>query len=249
MLLYPLPELRVGRSKQYSALMATLNEAFNDADQRPIVIFQTDGDQLGLLRDSPLWADAEPVPTPATAADKKALEEMRKRMEALRVDFSLDDLCRAAERARATIYTVVPGHQMQGHSTDEQIAIMKRYLDDGSAWFRRFGWHGRKSPQPAGMRTDEDLKRSAESIAKTQAALATVSTSTGGWTMFLEKPEDADRIYSSILSDINRRYIVGYYPTNKEHDGKRRKIDVTIRDHPEYSVVGRRWYYSPAPNQ
>jgi hypothetical protein len=72
---------------------------------------------------------------------------------------------------------------------------------------------------------------------------------TGGWTMFLEKPEDADHIYSSILSDINRRYLVGYYPTNKEHDGKRRKIDITIRNHPDYLVVGRKWYYAPAADQ
>jgi hypothetical protein len=43
-----------GESKQYSALFATLNEAFDNEDKRPIVIFQTDGDQLGLLRNSPM---------------------------------------------------------------------------------------------------------------------------------------------------------------------------------------------------
>jgi hypothetical protein len=71
---------------------------------------------------------------------------------------------------------------------------------------------------------------------KTQAALAAVSASTGGWAMFLEEPSQADQIYSSIFADINRRYIVGYYPTNKEHDGKRRKIEVTVRDHSDYTV-------------
>ena|SRR5215213_1358015 len=44
---------RLGRSAQYSALMATLREAFDEEDLRPIVIFQTDGDELNLLRDSP----------------------------------------------------------------------------------------------------------------------------------------------------------------------------------------------------
>jgi hypothetical protein len=66
--------------------------------------------------------------------------------------------------------------------------------------------------------------------------------------MLLEKPGDADHIYSSIFSDINRRYIVGYYPTDKEDDGKRRKIDVTVRDHPDY-VVGCRWFCAPAPDR
>jgi VWFA-related protein len=228
----------LGQSKQYSALMATLKEAFNNEDQRPIVIFQTDGDQLIALRDSPLGLTPEQI----AAVGKRGLEEVRKALEAARENFSLDDICRAAEKARATVYTVVPGHQMLGRSLDAQIEIMKKNVEDG----RR---SGSLHPAPKGMMTYQNWKSAAESWAKTQAALAAVSTSTGGWTMFLERPEDADRIYSSIFSDINRRYIVGYYPANKEHDGKRRKIDVTIRDHPDYVVVGRRWYYAPAADQ
>src|SRR5687768_6081296 len=43
---------RFGKSAQYSALMATLKEAFDEEDQRPIVIFQTDGDEAEYLRNS-----------------------------------------------------------------------------------------------------------------------------------------------------------------------------------------------------
>jgi hypothetical protein len=43
---------RFGLSRQYSALMATLRELFDAEDTRPVVIFQTDGDELGMLRDS-----------------------------------------------------------------------------------------------------------------------------------------------------------------------------------------------------
>src|ERR1044072_4824984 len=42
---------RFGRSAQFSALLATLREAFHEADVRPVVIFQTDGDELGYLRE------------------------------------------------------------------------------------------------------------------------------------------------------------------------------------------------------
>src|SRR5262245_10511444 len=35
-----------GRSSQFSALMATLNEAFDDEDQSPVIVFQTDGDEI-----------------------------------------------------------------------------------------------------------------------------------------------------------------------------------------------------------
>ncbi|HBB98514.1 MAG TPA: hypothetical protein DC054_24290 [Blastocatellia bacterium] len=83
----------------------------------------------------------------------------------------------------------------------------------------------------------------------TQTALASVAIESGGWLMFMDRPEQADETYSLILSDINRRYLVGYYPTNKEHDGKRRQIAVTISHHPDYKVIGRKWYYAPGADQ
>jgi VWFA-related protein len=227
---------RVGKSKQYSALLATLNEAFSNDDQRPIVIFQTDGDQLGFLKNSPLTSDFSSFEN-----DKKAAERWGKRFEELRVDFSLDDIGRAAEKARATIYTVVPGHQLLGRSMAEQIALVRVYLRESLTPSAR--------EQIYGLLTDEKLKPAAEYKWKVQAALAAISTSTGGWARFLEEPSQADDIYASIFADINRRYIVGYYPTNKEHDGKRRKIEVTVRDHSDYTVTGRRWYYAPSPDK
>jgi hypothetical protein len=69
----------------------------------------------------------------------------------------------------------------------------------------------------------------------------------GGWADFLEVPAQADAIYSRIFSDINQRYIVGYYPTNKERDGKRRKIEFKVKGHPEYQVYGRLSYFAPKP--
>jgi len=236
------PMRHFGKSKQYSALLATLNEVFNNEDQRPIVIFQTDGDQLGFLQNSPLTSDFSDF-----GNDKKAAEKWRKRFEELRVNFSLDDISRAAEKARATIYTVVPGHQLIGRPINEQIEMVRAYLREIGGGFGPVSRTGRE--QLESLLTDEKLKPAAENQLKIQAALAAVSTSTGGWEIFLEEPSQADRIYSSILADIKRRYIVGYYPTNKEHDGKRRKVEVSVRDHPEYRVVGRKWYYAPAADQ
>jgi VWFA-related protein len=232
------PARHAGKSKQYSALLATLNEAFVKDDQRPIVIFQTDGDQLGFLKNSPLTSDFS-----SFGNDKKAADRWRKRFGELRVDFSLDDIGRAAEKAGATIYTVVPGHQFIGRSVDEQIKLVRVYLRESMT---------ASGSTPADIRelletvlSDEKLKPAAENQLKIQAALAAISTATGGWAKFLEQPDQADQIYSSIFADINQRYIVGYYSSNKEHDGRRRKIDVTVRDHPDYTIIGRRWYYAP----
>jgi len=233
-----------GRSKQYSALLATLREAFNDEDQRPIVIFQTDGDQLAYLRNTPLDLARQ---DPGVVPDKKQIEASRRYFQENRTNFSLEDIYRAAEKARTTIYTVVPGHQLLGRPLAEVIADTRI---EAEKMFAQLPFRdARTAKMFEAMMTDEALKVAAEARIKLQTSLASVATSTGGWTMFLEKPEDADRIYSSIFSDINRRYIVGYYPTNKDHDGKRRKVEVTVRDHPEYKVVGRRWYYAPAADQ
>jgi VWFA-related protein len=237
------PIRHFGKSMQYSALLATLKEAFNNEDLRPIVIFQTDGDQLGFLKNSPLTSDFSTF-----GNDKKAAEHWRKRFKELQVDFSLDDISRAAEKARATIYTVVPGHQLIGRPINEQIEMVRAYLRESLVMSAPAASKATRD-QLESLLTDEKLRPAAENQLKTQAALAAVSTSTGGWMMFLEEPTQADRIYSSILADINRRYIVGYYPTNKDHDGKRRKMEVSVRDHPEYTVVGRKWYYAPGPDQ
>jgi hypothetical protein len=51
-------------------------------------------------------------------------------------------------------------------------------------------------------------------------------------------------VYARILADINRRYVIGYYPSNKELDGKLREVRVEVRGHPEYAVQGRRSYYA-----
>jgi hypothetical protein len=48
---------------------------------------------------------------------------------------------------------------------------------------------------------------------------------------------------------MNRRYIIGYYPTNKEHDGTRRTVKIGVRGHPEYVVLARKSYYAPFPDK
>jgi VWFA-related protein len=65
----------LGQSLQYSALMATLNEMFDSEDVRPIIIFQTDGDQLEKLKDG-----------------RNSL-----------TNFSSRDVAQAVERSRATL--------------------------------------------------------------------------------------------------------------------------------------------------
>src|SRR4030095_8877250 len=100
---------RFGNSAQYSALMATLKEAFNSEDQRPIVIFQTDGDEAIYLRNSIIETTVPPgTPPSLLPRDKEEVEQRKRLQRAGRTEFSLDDVYEEVEESRATIYTIVP---------------------------------------------------------------------------------------------------------------------------------------------
>ena len=90
-------------------------------------------------------------------------------------------------------------------------------------------------------------RRAIETFVQGQVAAARVAELTGGWASFLGSPEDAYEVYGRILADINRRYILGYYPANKELDGKLRRVRVEVRGHPEYVIQGGRSYYTLPP--
>lgn len=207
-----------GKSRQFSALMATARELISNEDIRPIIIFQSDGDERSYMR---------PALDPKDAPGK-----FRK--------FGIPDVLSALEKSRATVYTVIPNIRLIGVPPEEFPERAARLLD---LHMLQFGGRGPSS------------KKEATRIAETfflpcQRAAAKVATDTGGWTAFLELPEQADEIYARILADVNSRYVVGYYyPADRPRDGKRHQFSITVKDHPEYQIAGRRSYVAPEPNQ
>jgi VWFA-related protein len=243
------PERRLpfGHGFQFSALMAVLKEAFDDEDVRPIIIFQTQGweafilkNEIGLSPMPAVTAVSSELKSTLDRADKHRLEYRRRN----RREFSLDDIYRAAEKSRATIYAVSPGFRLLGLSEDEQITRMRTWNDRVIA----MPWMSSRSRKLNLSLPREMVKWEAENTSRLQSDLAVLSTITGGWLEFLDHPAQAEEIYTRIISDINRRYLIGYYPTNKERDGRRRKISITVRNHPEYVVMSRKAYYAPSPN-
>lgn len=203
-----------GRSSQFSALMATVREMFTEEDIRPVVIFQTDGDELFCLKPSnpPLLSipDAYLPPWSTTIAP---------------ANFSLRDLYQAIEKSRALVYTVIPGVRVSGPATANEPE-----------------WSMSPASAP-GTRVRTPLTET-----RSWFQLAAAGAAIGGWTSYMETPKQAPDIYRSILGDLNQRYVIGYYPTNKAHDGSQRQVVVEVRGHPEYSVTGRKSYIAPAPN-
>jgi hypothetical protein len=236
-----LPSRRFGKSLQYSALMAVLKEAAHSEDERLIVIFQTDGDQFLFLRD-PLFVPSRMYHENGSENFETDLKRIEKHIAARRTEFSLNDVITAAEKSRATIYSIIPGLEVLGRSPEDQVKQLNAYLEQSVS--------GASDDLKTKMRrqfekeTPETLRYMVDGLSRQQFALTAVSTASGGWTAYFETPAQADGIYSSIFSDINRRYIVGYYSTNKAHDGMRRAISFQVREHPEYKIIGRRSYYA-----
>jgi VWFA-related protein len=239
-----------GRSSQYSALMATLNEAFDDEDQNPVIVFQTDGDEVEYLRNSIIVHEVPEGLSPQLRAEVQEQIEYKKKLQRASVtEFSLDDVYRAVETSRATIYTIIPRTRLIGFTQDEQIQRLNAEDDRAVATWSAAAPEKLKNvflsrqEERRKKLTPEILKARIEQELKVQGALTDVAKLSGGWAEFLETKTHAADIYKRIVEDLNQRYILGYYPTNKEHNGKRRRIKVEVKGHPEYSITSRKSYY------
>ena len=215
----------LGASDQYDALLATMTELFSPEDARPIIIFQTDGDELDSLK------GGSPQPYNAFSLPRK---------------FGLEDILAATERSRVAVYSVISGVRFFGVP---QAELLKRAEADlvnrtkANQQLQRALNHSPARVEPT-KPTDEILQQQANVWLRRHTALAAVARFTGAWTEFLEEPSQADEIYNRILTDIDRRYVIGYYPTNRARDGKRRKVQIEIRNHPEYVVWGQKTYFA-----
>ena len=239
-----------GRSSQFSALMATLNEAFDDEDQSPIIVFQTDGDEIEYLRNSIIVHEVPPGLSPDVRAEvQEEIEYKKKLQRTLMTEFSLDDVYRAVERSRPTIYTIIPRIPLIGFSEDEQIRRLTAEDERAVATWsaaassaklknllraRQEQRQKRLTPEVWQARLDQELK--------VQTALVELSKLSGGWAEFLETKAQAAETYNRIVKDLNQRYIIGYYPTNKDRDGKRRRILIAVKGHPDYVITSRTSY-------
>jgi Ca-activated chloride channel homolog len=77
--------------------------------------------------------------------------------------------------------------------------------------------------------------------------LAEISGVTGASAYVLDNPNHLPRITEHIATELRNQYILGYSPSNSRHDGKWRKIKVSLalpRGIPELHVRARTGYYS-----
>jgi VWFA-related protein len=217
------PERR-GQTLQFSALFAALRELVRTEGARPIIIFQTDGDEAVTFRDQPESGDY--------------------RSNMPRREYGLADIYSAAERSRATIYTLIPAERLIGLAPQklyergrEMLTRAERARFSTDEEYRRYA---REFPI-----NDAKVKLFTDHFRRSQEAAARVAELTGGWWAFLERPEQAPELYDRILNDINHRYTIGYYPINAARDGRFRRVKIEVRGRKDYVVHGRSGYFAP----
>lgn len=218
--------------RDYGTLMAVLNEMFDEEDVRPIVISLASGSEFFYLKGE----------FPKLVAESlnffgQSYEQSYKRRFGGERAYSFDDVLAEVEKSRATIYSIVPTMRFVGLPREEQLRRAR--IDVEETW--RLGVKER-DPSRISAAQDKHQQLAVEEGLKLQTAAMRVARLSGGYTEFVEQPEDAQRVYETIFTVINNRYTIGYYSTNQTGSRKRRNIKIEVRDHPEYTVVGRKTY-------
>jgi Ca-activated chloride channel family protein len=96
-------------SRQLSALFVTLRELSSAGQGRPIIIIQSDGDEIMNLRDQQPRAEGQPSTW----------------------EFGLADIQAAVLGTRATIYTLIPGERLIGAPLEEARLRVRRSMVGG----------------------------------------------------------------------------------------------------------------------
>jgi VWFA-related protein len=243
-----------GRSSQFSALMATLNEAFDEEDQSPVIVFQTDGDEIEYLRNSVIVHEVPAGLSPDLLAEvQEEIEYKKKLQRTLVTEFSLEDVYRAVEKSRVTLYTIIPRTRLIDLTEDEQIRrltaederVVATWSAAASSARLKNILEGRQQQRQKKL-TKEIWQARLDQELKVQKALVELAKLSGGWAGFLETRSQAAETYAHIVKDLDQRYLIGYYPANKDHDGKRRRISISVKGHPDYLITSRTSYYAPA---
>jgi VWFA-related protein len=219
-----------GWNIEFDTLLAVLNEMFNDENRQRIIILQGDGGQVIWLKPD---KDA-PYPVSYSTLEKSGMRWTGQK--SIRT-FGFSEVKETIESSRATIYSIIPGIRFLGLSPKEQLARAKLSLMETNRFFK---WH-KESDMPMVVRYYQYAE--AERNTAGQTAMFKVAELSGGFTSFIEKPEEAENVYSDIFTVIKNRYVMGYYPTNRSHDGKRRQVTIQVRNHPEFTVTGRKAYF------
>ena len=159
------------------------------------------------------------------------------------IGLTFNEIAAEAMSRGVTVYTVYTGTHFSGLSNREK-------MDKAESALRKFSKiyaSVKKTEDTSGRRILPSYVRSTIRFMERDAAsVAEMAERTGGVSQSLEHPDQALSIYEKILRDINKRYVIGYYPSNKERDGRERKVKIVVNGRPDHQIYGRRSYFAPS---
>ncbi len=68
---------------------------------------------------------------------------------------------------------------------------------------------------------------------------------TGGVAFLPDKLEDLNKVFTQIANELQAQYLLGYYSTNEQYDGKYRNISVKVPKQVALRIRARQGYYAP----
>jgi Ca-activated chloride channel homolog len=80
---------------------------------------------------------------------------------------------------------------------------------------------------------------------KGHEGMGTLATETGGVAFLPDKIGDLTKVFNQIAAELQAQYLLGYYSSKENNDGKYRNITVQIPKRPELRIRSRKGYYAP----
>lgn len=208
-----------GKSKQFSALFASLGILFDSGDRRPVVIMQTDGDEFGQLSLGRPYNIGRVCP-------------------GLLGRFS--DLEDEVLKTRATIFSIIPGVKYGSVSDSERAERARSELAEIMKMDSKQRRGSEMLNEPAFF--NRFVKNWVAGRLRDSKAVERLSSISGGSAHYLPDPASAGAVYRRILDEMNQRYILGYYPSNSQDRNPMRKIKVSLRSGLDFSISGKSSY-------
>jgi Ca-activated chloride channel homolog len=80
---------------------------------------------------------------------------------------------------------------------------------------------------------------------KGHEGMVKLADETGGVAFLPDKLEDLNKVFTQIANELQAQYLLGYYSTNEQYDGKYRNISVKVPKQADLRIRARQGYYAP----
>jgi VWFA-related protein len=216
-------------NRDFETMLAVVNELFDGSTGERLVICQCDGSQATWLRRDGSFKMA----SMATIEASGAWRYSRNKSDLFSA-VSYADLRDSIVAAGAAVYPIVPGPRFLGLDEKERLS---RALSTRREWGEATGFR----LQTLNLFSQQVYHRM-EALTLGQEMLKSLADLSGGNMGFIEKAEDADRVYDELFQVMEARYLIGYYPKEPGKPGERRRIKVEVKGRPDLTVHGRTEY-------